>query len=94
MPGDECAIFMPYSMENDINQAKILYKRIRNRIDRAIEIREYDIFFTISAGVAEFDTEKDSFNELLKMPNLLFMLPNSMVRTDVKYLLKLIIQSI
>ena len=66
MPGDECAIFMPYSMENDINQAKILYKRIRNRIDRAIEIRKYDIFFTISAGVAEFDTEKDSFNELLK----------------------------
>ena len=51
-------------MENDINQAKILYKRIRNRIDRAIEIRKYDIFFTISAGVAEFDTEKDSFNEL------------------------------
>ena len=66
MPGDECAIFMPYSMENDINQAKILYKRIRNRIDRAIEIRKYDIFFTISAGVAEFDTEKDSFYELLK----------------------------
>ena len=31
MPGDECAIFMPYSMENDINQAKILYKRIRNQ---------------------------------------------------------------
>lgn len=66
MPGDECAIFMPYSMENDIGQAKILYKRIRNRIDRTIEKRKYDIFFTISAGVAEFDTEKDSFNELLK----------------------------
>lgn len=49
-----------------IGQAKILYKRIRNRIDRTIEKRKYDIFFTISAGVAEFDTEKDSFNELLK----------------------------
>ena len=31
-----------------------------------IEQRKYDIFFTISAGAAEFDTERDSFNDLLK----------------------------
>ena len=66
MPGDECAIFMPYTIEDNIVQAKNLYKRIRNRIDRVIEHRKYDIFFTISAGAAEFDTERDSFNDLLK----------------------------
>ena len=66
MPGDECAIFMPYTIEDNIEQAKNLYKRIRNRIDRVIEHRKYDIFFTISAGTAEFDTERDSFNDLLK----------------------------
>lgn len=66
MPGDECAIFMPYTIEDNIEQAKNLYKRIRNRIDRVIEHRKYDIFFTISAGAAEFDTERDSFNDLLK----------------------------
>lgn len=66
MPGDECAIFMPYTIEDSIEQAKNLYKRIRNRIDRVIEHRKYDIFFTISAGAAEFDTERDSFNDLLK----------------------------
>ena len=66
MPGDECAVFMPYSMEKNIEQAKNLYKRIRNYIDSAIEQRKYDIFFTISAGAAEFNTEKDSFNDLLK----------------------------
>ena len=64
MPGDECAIFMPYTIEDNIEQAKNLYKRIRNRIDRVIEHRKYDIFFTISAGTAEFDTERDSFNDL------------------------------
>ena len=66
MPGDECAIFMPYTIEDNIEQAKNLYKRIRNRIDRVIQHRKYDIFFTISAGAAEFDTERDSFNDLLK----------------------------
>ena len=66
MPGDECAVFMPYSMEKNIEQAKNLYKRIRNYIDSVIEQRKYDIFFTISAGAAEFNTEKDSFNDLLK----------------------------
>lgn len=66
MPGDECAVFMPYSMEKNIEQAKNLYKRIRNHIDSVIEQRKYDIFFTISAGAAEFNTEKDSFNDLLK----------------------------
>lgn len=66
MPGDECAVFMPYSIENNIEQAKNLYKRIRNHIDSVIEQRKYDIFFTISAGAAEFNTEKDSFNDLLK----------------------------
>lgn len=66
MPGDECAVFMPYSIENNIEQAKNLYKRIRNNIDSVIEQRKYDIFFTISAGAAEFNTGKDSFNELLK----------------------------
>ena len=66
MPGDECAIFMPYTIEDNIEQAKNLYKRIRNRIDRVIEHRKDDIFFTISAGAAEFDTERDSFNDLLK----------------------------
>lgn len=51
MPGDECAIFMPYSMENDINQAKILYKRIRNRIDRAIEKESMTYFLQYQQGL-------------------------------------------
>jgi len=66
MPGDECAIYMPYSMDDDIEQSKVLYKRIRNEIDRAIERRKFDVFFTISAGAAEFDSERDNFNDLLK----------------------------
>lgn len=66
MPGDECAIYMPYSMDDDIEQSKVLYKRIRNEIDRAIERRKFDVFFTISAGAAEFDSERDDFNDLLK----------------------------
>lgn len=66
MPGDECAVFMPYSNGKDIEQARVLYKRIRNNIDSVIEQRNYEIFFTISAGVAEFESKRDSYNDLLK----------------------------
>ena len=45
MPGDECAIFMPYTIEDNIEQAKNLYKRIRNRIDRVIEHRKYSLLY-------------------------------------------------
>ena len=60
-----CSIYALF-YGKDIEQAKNLYKRIRNHIDSVIEQRKYDIFFTISAGAAEFNTEKDSFNDLLK----------------------------
>lgn len=66
MPGDECAIFMPEPFEDSLDQAKNMYKRIRNQIDRTIEERKFDVFFTISAGAVKFDTDKDSYVDILK----------------------------
>ena len=54
-------------MSGDIKKnAKMLYKTIREDIDSVIDDRGYDVFFNISAGAYAFDTNTDTYKDIIK----------------------------
>lgn len=51
----------------DAEDAKTLYKRIRKAIDSFIETNGYEVFFTLSAGILEFDKiENHTYYNMMK----------------------------
>ena len=44
----------------------MLYKTIREDIDSVIDDRGYDVFFNISAGAYAFDTNTDTYKDIIK----------------------------
>jgi diguanylate cyclase (GGDEF)-like protein len=75
--GDEFAIMSLTSDDEICDEAKTLYKKIRSRLDDDIERAGYHIFYTISGGASEFDTETDSFDVVMK--NIRFALHNAKI---------------
>ena len=64
--GDEF-IIVSLDMSGDIKKnAKMLYKTIREDIDSVIDDRGYDVFFNISAGAYAFDTNTDTYKDIIK----------------------------
>ncbi len=63
--GDEFAIFCAGGKMPFIQDAKLLYKNIRVNVDKNIEQKGYQLFYTISGGACEFDTETDPLESVL-----------------------------
>lgn len=78
MNGDEIAVIIPEQSNNIEQNAKNLYKRIRNEIDYEIERQQYQIFFNISGGAVAFDAKKDDFNSILR--NVRFTLHSAKIK--------------
>lgn len=76
--GDEFAILHYCGKETAIDEAKELYKQIRNKVDYYIEQKEYQIFYTISSGAYCFDTQKDNLETV--MHNLRFALHSAKMK--------------
>ncbi len=50
------------------DSAKKLYKKIRRRIDKFIEANGYEVFYTVSAGILDFQSVSDkSYSNLMKL---------------------------
>lgn len=64
--GDEFAVVCMGEEGKVYSEAKKLYKRIRKRIDKSIENNGYHLFFTVSAGAAEFNTKEDTYDSVIK----------------------------
>lgn len=64
--GDEFAVVCIGEKEDIYLEAKKMYKKIREKIDESIENNGYHLFFTISAGAAEFDTKEDTYDSVIK----------------------------
>lgn len=62
LKGDEFAVLSIGDGDTAMADAKELYKRIRSRIDWYIEMKDFNIFYTISAGAVTFDTSTDSLD--------------------------------
>lgn len=60
--GDEFAVLSLGDGETALFEAKELYKKIRSRIDWYIEMTDFNIFYTVSAGAVKFNTEIDSMD--------------------------------
>lgn len=78
LKGDEFAILCTTQSDNRIEEARKLYKLIRSTIDTSIEQSGYHIFYTISAGAAEFDANQDEFDTLMR--NVRFALHCAKIR--------------
>lgn len=56
-----------FSAQNT-ESAKKLYKKVRRRIDKFIEGNGYEVFYTVSAGILDFQTVVDrSYSNLMKL---------------------------
>lgn len=64
--GDEFAVILKEQPSCTTVDAKKLYKTIRRKIDSSIEKNGYHMFFTISGGAAFFNTQEDSYEDVLK----------------------------
>ena len=64
--GDEFAVILKEQPSCTTADAKKLYKTIRRKIDSSIEKNGYHMFFTISGGAASFNTQEDSYEDVLK----------------------------
>lgn len=64
--GDEFAVVCMGEEGKVYSEVKKLYKRIRGRIDKFIENNGYHLFFTVSAGAAEFNTKEDTYDSVIK----------------------------
>ena len=64
--GDEFAVILKEQPSCTTAEAKKLYKTIRRKIDSSIEKNGYHMFFTISGGAASFNTQEDSYEDVLK----------------------------
>jgi diguanylate cyclase (GGDEF)-like protein len=65
---DKCKIISDESDDKAelIDCAKILYKKIRHKIDKLIKNKNYNIFYTISGGASLFSTESDTFENVMQ----------------------------
>ncbi|MDO5402919.1 MAG: sensor domain-containing diguanylate cyclase, partial [Eubacteriales bacterium] len=61
MNGDEFAVAVPEPLSDREKHMKRLYKKIRRGVDAYFEANGYELFFTISAGGVEFDSENDKY---------------------------------
>ena len=64
--GDEFAVILKEQPSCTTVDAKKLYKTIRRKIDSSIEKNGYHMFITISGGAASFNTQEDSYEDVLK----------------------------
>lgn len=56
------------SESRTVQEAIVLYQEIRSRIDCFIEEQHYEVFYTISAGILDFDlVEKHEYHNLMKL---------------------------
>lgn len=78
LKGDEFAILKFGSVNNPLDIAKSLYKKIRSRIDSYIEMKQFSTFYTISGGAVSFDCSVDSFDKTMK--NLRFALHSAKMK--------------
>lgn len=64
--GDEFAVILKEQPSCTTADAKKLYKTIRRKIDSSIKKNGYHMFFTISGGAASFNTQENSYEDVLK----------------------------
>lgn len=66
MVADEFAVLD--TTDRGIGEAKLLYEQIRNKINKFIEETGYEVFYTMSAGILDFDSmETKSFTNIMKL---------------------------
>lgn len=56
----------------NLKGAEALYQKIRSEVDRYTEHMEYPVFYTVSAGAAEFDSYADNYVEQCKRVDFAF----------------------
>mgnify|MGYP003300732378 CR=1 FL=1 len=66
-----------------LKDAERIYRKIKNKINKCNEQMEYQVFYTISAGVADFDSYIDNYIELCKKVDFAFNAATRRGRNDV-----------
>lgn len=57
---------------HSLKNAEVLYGKIKSEVDKYNEHMEYPVFYTVSAGVAEFDSFEDNYVEQCKKVDFAF----------------------
>lgn len=74
------------SENRTVQEAIVLYQEIRSRIDRFIEEQHYEVFYTVSAGILDFNlVEEHEYHNLMKLSE--FALNEAKIRGKNKYYL-------
>ena len=60
--------FVVIDLEGNSEEGQKLYKKIREKIDQFIEENEYEVFYTVSAGILDLSNVKNqSYDNLMKL---------------------------
>lgn len=68
-----------------LKDAERMYRQIKNQINKCNEQMEYPVFYTISAGVAEFDSNIDNYIDICKKVDFAFNTATRRGRNEVYF---------